>query len=212
MWQAGLPLPSARQTRPWAQPPTHSQSGWQDRLRIAAHADIYKAERKVAEFRKFQQLSREFVDTNVEICRLRPTGSEPPTEQEKTAEAIRGIVSEYKGVLGRLGVLNKKHFPLNIVKGCGRVGHRRVALSHISCAPSSNWTCGFPASSSPTIFFLAACAAIRADGSPSLPFDTADTVSTGTDSSSVSAPTANCIGVLRRTQNCSSLCTPQSIW
>ena len=34
-----------------------------------------------------------------------------------------------------------------------RVGHRRVTLSHVSCAPSSNWTCGFPASSSPTIFF-----------------------------------------------------------
>ena len=37
--------------------------------------------------------------------------------------------------------------------GFGRVGHRRVAQSHVSCAPSSNWTCGFPASSSPTIFF-----------------------------------------------------------
>ena len=35
----------------------------------------------------------------------------------------------------------------------GRVGHRRVAMSHVSCAPSSNWTCGFPASGSPTIFF-----------------------------------------------------------
>ena len=34
-----------------------------------------------------------------------------------------------------------------------RVGHRRVALSHVSCAPSSNGTCGFPASSSPTTFF-----------------------------------------------------------
>src|SRR5262249_6836425 len=42
---------------------------------------------------------------------------------------------------------------LSIAKGCGRVGHRRVALSYVSCTPSSNWTCGFPASSSPTIFF-----------------------------------------------------------
>ena len=38
-------------------------------------------------------------------------------------------------------------------KGFGRVGHRRVALPHVSCAPSSNWTREFPASSSPTIFF-----------------------------------------------------------
>src|SRR5580704_7083277 len=37
--------------------------------------------------------------------------------------------------------------------GLRRVGHRRVTLSHVSCAPSSNWTCGFPASSSPAIFF-----------------------------------------------------------
>lgn len=35
---------------------------------------------------------------------------------------------------------------------CGRVGHRRVTLSHVSCTPSSNWTSGFPASSSPTTF------------------------------------------------------------
>jgi hypothetical protein len=46
-------------------------------------AAIHKAEREIAEFRKFQQLSREFVDTNAEICRLRPTDNEAPTEQEK---------------------------------------------------------------------------------------------------------------------------------
>jgi hypothetical protein len=46
-------------------------------------AAIHRAEREVAEFRKFQQLSREFVDTNAEICRLRPTKGEPSTDQEK---------------------------------------------------------------------------------------------------------------------------------
>lgn len=46
-------------------------------------AAIHKAEREVAEFRKFQQLSREFVETNAEICRLRPTEDEPQTDQEK---------------------------------------------------------------------------------------------------------------------------------
>lgn len=46
-------------------------------------AAIHKAEREVGEFRKFQQLSREFVETNSEICRLRPTEGEPSTEQEK---------------------------------------------------------------------------------------------------------------------------------
>jgi hypothetical protein len=46
-------------------------------------AAIHKAEREIVEFRKFQQLSREFVDTNTEICRLRPTENEVPTQQEK---------------------------------------------------------------------------------------------------------------------------------
>jgi hypothetical protein len=41
----------------------------------------------------------------------------------------------------------------------------------------------------------AVCAASQADGSPFLPSDTADTVYTGTDSSSASGQTANCIGV-----------------
>ena len=44
---------------------------------------IHKAEREVAEFRRFQQLSREFVQTNTAICRARPVEPEPQTEQEK---------------------------------------------------------------------------------------------------------------------------------
>jgi hypothetical protein len=44
---------------------------------------IHKAHREVTEFRKFQQLSREFVQTNTEICRSRPVEPEPQTEQEK---------------------------------------------------------------------------------------------------------------------------------
>jgi hypothetical protein len=46
-------------------------------------AAIRKAEREVAEFRKFQQLTREFVETNAEICQLRPIEDEPQTDQEK---------------------------------------------------------------------------------------------------------------------------------
>ncbi len=46
-------------------------------------AAMRKAEREVAEFRKFQQLSRDYVETNGKICRLRPAEEEPQTEQEK---------------------------------------------------------------------------------------------------------------------------------
>ena len=44
-------------------------------------AAIHKAEREVAEFRRFQELSREFVQTNVQICRRRPPEEELPTDQ-----------------------------------------------------------------------------------------------------------------------------------
>ena len=42
-----------------------------------------KAEREVAEFRRFQKLSREFVKTSTALCRARPAGEESPTAQEK---------------------------------------------------------------------------------------------------------------------------------
>jgi hypothetical protein len=46
-------------------------------------AAIQKAEREVEEFRKFQQLSREFLGTNAEICRLRPLEEKAETELKK---------------------------------------------------------------------------------------------------------------------------------
>lgn len=46
-------------------------------------AAVNKAEREIAEFRKFQQLSREYVDVNAQICHLRPVEEEPQTPQEK---------------------------------------------------------------------------------------------------------------------------------
>jgi len=46
-------------------------------------ASVCKAEREVAEFRKFQDLSRSFLDVNEQICRLRPVEEQPLSEQEK---------------------------------------------------------------------------------------------------------------------------------
>ena len=42
-----------------------------------------KAKREVAEFRKYQQLSQRFVETNTQICRLRPIEQTEQTPQEK---------------------------------------------------------------------------------------------------------------------------------
>lgn len=46
-------------------------------------ASVRKAEREIAEFRNFQELSRSFLDVNEKICRLRPVEDQPVSEQEK---------------------------------------------------------------------------------------------------------------------------------
>jgi hypothetical protein len=44
---------------------------------------LQKAQREVAEFRHFQQLVRELLAVNEQICRLRPVPEQQPTAQEK---------------------------------------------------------------------------------------------------------------------------------
>lgn len=46
-------------------------------------AALAKAEREVAEFRNYQQLSHQFVEVNTRICALRPVAEAPPSAQEK---------------------------------------------------------------------------------------------------------------------------------
>lgn len=46
-------------------------------------AAVRKAEEEITEFRRFQELSRTFVEINEKICRLRPVEEEPSSEQEK---------------------------------------------------------------------------------------------------------------------------------
>lgn len=46
-------------------------------------ATARKAEYEVAEFRKFQQLSRQFVEVNAQICRLRPVEETLSREEKK---------------------------------------------------------------------------------------------------------------------------------
>src|SRR6266566_5220482 len=42
-----------------------------------------KAEREIAEFRRFEQLVREFIEVNAKICHIRPMEQEQPLSQEK---------------------------------------------------------------------------------------------------------------------------------
>ena len=42
-----------------------------------------KVAREIAEFRRFEQLVREFIDVNAQICRVRPSDELPSVPQEK---------------------------------------------------------------------------------------------------------------------------------
>ena len=50
---------------------------------LPSSAAVSKAKREVAEFRKFQQLSHDFVELSTRICRMRPQEREVQTRQEK---------------------------------------------------------------------------------------------------------------------------------
>lgn len=46
-------------------------------------ATVRKAEREIAEFRKLQDLYKELVDVNAQICQIRPSAPEALSPQEK---------------------------------------------------------------------------------------------------------------------------------
>ena len=50
---------------------------------LPSPAALGKAEREVAEFRKYQQLSQRFVEINTRICRLRPLVEAAASAEEK---------------------------------------------------------------------------------------------------------------------------------
>jgi hypothetical protein len=54
-------------------------------------AAIRKAEGEIAEFRKFQELSREFVEVNTAICQLRPVDSTGLQEKKRPKASKRKL-------------------------------------------------------------------------------------------------------------------------
>jgi hypothetical protein len=52
-------------------------------------AAIKKAEREIEEFRRFQQLSREFVELSTSICRARPLEAQEPEEKKRHMRSKR---------------------------------------------------------------------------------------------------------------------------
>ena len=75
---------------------TYKVSGKTVSEALSTPAAIQKAEREVEEFRKFQQLTREFLGANAEICRLRPVEEEAETERKKKRSKRSGKKSRAK--------------------------------------------------------------------------------------------------------------------
>ena len=62
---------------------------------LSTSAAVKKAEQEIAEFRKYQELNRAFVEVNEKICRLRPV-EESLTAQEKKRKTRSGTKSSRK--------------------------------------------------------------------------------------------------------------------
>jgi hypothetical protein len=57
---------------------------------LPSPAAIRKAEREISEFRKYQQISRDFVTVNEKICRLRPVEDVlSPQEKKRRTRSVR---------------------------------------------------------------------------------------------------------------------------
>jgi hypothetical protein len=50
---------------------------------------IKKAEREIEEFRRFQQLSREFVELSTRICRVRPLEGQRSQEKKRQTRSSK---------------------------------------------------------------------------------------------------------------------------
>jgi hypothetical protein len=60
---------------------------------LPSPAALAKAEREVAEFRNYQQLSQQFVEINMQICRARPVeeATSPPQEKKRLKRSKRKL-------------------------------------------------------------------------------------------------------------------------
>ena len=75
---------------------THKRKGKTVTEALPTPAAVRKAEREVAEFRKFREISHEFVEVNEKICRLRPIEDASTSTQEKKRRPRSGRKSRVK--------------------------------------------------------------------------------------------------------------------
>ncbi len=93
LWQAQLPLPSAQTKHPTAPNlrMTFKVASKTVTESLPDPAAVLKAKREIAEFRRFEQLIREFVDVNAQICHSRPAEQTTESSLEKKRPRMRLI-------------------------------------------------------------------------------------------------------------------------
>jgi len=57
---------------------------------FASPAEQHKAERELAAFRRYQELSRAFIEINAQICRARPAEHVPAPQEKKRRTRFKG--------------------------------------------------------------------------------------------------------------------------
>jgi len=75
---------------------THKHKGKTVTEALSTPTAVRKAEREVAEFRKFQEITHEFVEVNEKICRLRPCDDAATATLEKKRRPRSGRKSRAK--------------------------------------------------------------------------------------------------------------------
>lgn len=75
---------------------TQKIGGKTETQNLPSQPALRKAEKEIAEFRRFQSLSGALVQLNRKVCRLRPVEQEEPTPQEKKRPKRSGRKSRAK--------------------------------------------------------------------------------------------------------------------
>ena len=94
VWRCGKPnCHCARPEDPGHGPSLRLTYKWRGKTvteALPTPAAVRKAEQEIAEFRNFQQLTRDLVDVSVQVCRLRPIEeSLTPQERERPKRSKR---------------------------------------------------------------------------------------------------------------------------
>lgn len=100
VWRCGKPTCHCAQSKDPGHGPnlrlTYKWHGKTVTQALPTPSAVRKAQQEIAEFRNYQQLSRELVEISEQVCRLRPIEEEPLSEPEKKRRKLSNRKSRAK--------------------------------------------------------------------------------------------------------------------